>query len=218
MSEQLSYQEFYAQVRQTGVVPVVVLDDAKDAIPLARALEAGGLPAAEVTFRTAAAADAIHAMSEACPGVLVGAGTVLTVEQARRAVDAGARFLVSPGISAEVLDWSLEQGIPYIPAGVTPTEITALMNRGFEVTKFFPASLYGGLKAIKALAQVFVGHQFMPTGGVSAANLAEFLECGSIIACGGSWMAPRMLVAEGRFDEVEALCAEAAAIVRTVRG
>lgn len=217
MKERLTYQEFYSRVEQVGVVPVVVLDDAKDAVPLARALARGGLPAAEVTFRTAAAADAIHAMSDACPDVLVGAGTVLTVDQARRAVDAGARFLVSPGSSPELLDWCVEHEVPYIPAGVTPTEITALINRGFEVTKFFPASLYGGLKAIQSLAQVFVGHRFMPTGGVSAANLAEFLGCESIIACGGSWMAPRALVAAGRFDEVEALCADASAIVHVTR-
>lgn len=210
--------EFYRQVEGIGVVPVVVLDDAGDAAPLARALVEGGLPSAEVTFRTAAAPDAIRAMSEGCPEILVGAGTVLNVDQARRAVEAGARYIVSPGYDRGVVDWCLEREVPVMPAGVTPTEVTALVNAGLEVTKFFPAAQYGGLATIKALASVFVGHRFMPTGGVSLDNLGEYLSCPAVIACGGTWVAKPDVVRAHDFERVRALAAEAAGVVRAVRG
>jgi len=204
---------FYENVESMGVVPVVVLDRVEDAEPLAKVLVEGGLPSAEVTFRTAAAADAIHTMAEKCPDILVGAGTVLNVEQAQRAVDAGASFIVSPGYDLGVVDFCLEHKIPVIPAGVTPTEVTALVNRGLEVTKFFPAAQYGGLATIKALASVFVGHRFMPTGGVNATNLAEYLASPAIIACGGTWMVKPQMIREGRFDEMLALTKEARSII-----
>ena len=146
----MSYMDsFYENVEKMGVVPVVVLDKAEDAKPLAEVLVEGGLPSAEVTFRTAAAADSIKIMADECPDIMAGAGTVLTVEQAKRAVDAGAKFIVSPGYNMEIVDWCLENKVPVIPAGVTPTEVTALVNKGLEVTKFFPAAQYGGLATIK---------------------------------------------------------------------
>ena len=210
----MSYMDsFYENVESMGVVPGVVLDRVEDAEPLAKVLVEGGLPSAEVTFRTAAAADAIHTMAEKCPDILVGAGTVLNVEQAQRAVDAGASFIVSPGYDLGVVDFCLEHKIPVIPAGVTPTEVTALVNRGLEVTKFFPAAQYGGLATIKALASVFVGHRFMPTGGVNATNLAEYLASPAIIACGGTWMVKPQMIREGRFDEMLALTKEARSII-----
>lgn len=215
----MSYMdEFYQQVEKIGVVPVVVIEDAGDALPLARALVEGGLPSAEVTFRTVAAPDAIRAMSEGCPEILVGAGTVLNLDQARRAVEAGARYVVSPGYDMGVVDWCLEHEVPVMPAGVTPTEVTALVNAGLDVTKFFPAAQYGGLATIKALASVFVGHRFMPTGGVSLDNLREYLSCPAVIACGGTWVTKPDLVRSHDFERVRALAAEAAGVVREVRG
>lgn len=215
----MRYMEgFYQQVEQMGVVPVVVLDRVADALPVAEALVAGGLTSAEVTFRTPVAADAIHQMATQCPDIFVGAGTVLNVRQARQAVDAGARFVVSPGYDPVVTDWCISQRVPVIPAGVTPTEITALINKGLPVTKFFPANLYGGLNGIKTMASVFTGHRFMPTGGVNPANLHEYLSCPAVIACGGTWITKKDLIAAGDFAQVQALAAEAAAIVREVHG
>lgn len=215
----MSYMDgFYKDVEKVGVVPVVVLNDVKNALPLADALVRGGLPAAEVTFRTDATADSIHEMAQKCPKISVGAGTVLTVEQAKRAVDAGAKFIVSPGFNLEVVDWCLQNKVNVIPAGVTPTEVTALVNRGLEVTKFFPAAQYGGRKTIDALASVFVGHRFMPTGGVNSDNLAEYLDDPAIIACGGTWMVKPALIRAGAFGEIHKLTETAAAIVREHRG
>ena len=209
--------DFYKNVEQVGVVPVVVLDRVEDAVPLGKALAEGGLPAAEVTFRTAAAADSIHAIAQECPDVLVGAGTVLNEAQAKRAVDAGARYIVSPGYDMGVVRWCLAHEVPVIPAGVTPTEVTALVNEGIEVTKFFPAAQYGGLNTIKALAAPFVGHRFMPTGGVSTANVEEYLSSSAIIACGGTWMVKPALFADGDFSKVEQIAREAMDVVKKVR-
>lgn len=217
-TEYMKKNGFYEQVEKTGVVPVVVLERVEDAVPMASALVSGGLPAAEVTFRTAAAADCIHAMSEKCPDILVGAGTVLNVEQCKRAVDAGAKFIVSPGYDLGIINYCLENEINLIPGGVTPTEITTLVNLGFDVTKFFPANLYGGLKGIESLAAVFVGHRFMPTGGVNTENLRDFLGSSAIIAAGGTWMVKPALFADGDFSKVESLAAGAAAAVREIRG
>ena len=201
----MSYMDgFYKGVEQVGVVPVVVLDRAEDAVPLGKALAEGGLPAAEVTFRTAAAADSISAIAKECPDVLVGAGTVLNEAQAKRAVDAGARFVVSPGYDMGVVRWCLSHQVPVIPAGVTPTEVIALVNEGIEVTKFFPAAQYGGLSTIR----------FMPTGGVNAENLNDYLADPAIIACGGTWMCKPAMIHAGEFDRICELSREAAAIVR----
>ena len=176
------------KIAELKVVPVVVLEDAKDAAPLAKALCEGGLPCAEVTFRTAAAKDSIKAMSEAYPEMLVGAGTVLTKEQVDSAVEAGAKFIVSPGFDPEIVDYCLEKEIPVFPGCITPSEVAQAVKRGLRVVKFFPAEQFGGVATIKALSAPYVGLKFMPTGGVSAKNLKEYLACKPIVACGGSWM------------------------------
>jgi 2-dehydro-3-deoxyphosphogluconate aldolase/(4S)-4-hydroxy-2-oxoglutarate aldolase len=218
MAKYMRQDGFYEGVERIGVMPGVVLEKVEDAIPMGNALKQGGLSAAEVTFRTPAAADCIHAIANDCQGVLVGAGTVLNLGQAKRAVDAGAKFIVSPGFDLQVVDWCLANEVDVIPAGVTPAELTALVNRGIEVTKFFPAGIYGGLKAIDALASVFVGHRFMPTGGVNAENLRDYLADKAIIAAGGTWMVRPALFQNGDFSEVERKSAEAAQVVREVRG
>lgn len=217
-TEYMKNNGFYETLHTTGVVPVVVLEKVADAVPMAHALVSGGLPAAEVTFRTAAAADCIREMSEKCPDILVGAGTVVNLEQAKRAVDAGAKFIVGPGTDLETIDWCIENKVNVLPGAVTPTELTTLINRGLDVTKFFPANLYGGLKAMKTLASFFVGHRFMPTGGVNTENLEEYISDPAVIVAGGTWMVKPKLFADGDFSQVEKLTAEAAAVVKKVRG
>ena len=212
------FESFYERIQAIGVVPVVVLDRVEDAVPLADALVAGGLPAAEVTFRTPVAAACIRAMRDAHPDMCIGSGTVLTSEDVDRTVEAGGEFVVSPGFDADVVQRCLDLDVPVLPAAVTPTEVMAIRRMGLTVSKFFPAKSFGGLTTIKDLAAPFVGHRFMPTGGVSQANLEEFLSNPSIIACGGTWMVKADLVHDGRFDEVERLSAEAAATVRRLRG
>ncbi len=204
--------------RKIGIVPVVVIDDKKDAEPLAKALVDGGLPCAEVTFRTAAAEETIRIMSEKFPDMLVGAGTVLTTEQADRAAAAGAKFIVSPGLNPEVVRHCLKKGIPVIPGIQTPTEIETALSLGLKTVKFFPAEPAGGLKMIKAVAAPYVGLTFMPTGGISASNVRDYLAYDRIVACGGSWMVKKDLIAEGRFDEIRGMVAEAAQIVKEIRG
>ena len=204
--------------RSTGVVPVVVLDDAKDAIPTARALLTGGVDVMEITFRTAAAADSIKAVSENCPDMLVGAGTVVTLDQCKQALECGAKFIVSPGFDPEVVSWCAERNVPVTPGCVTPTEIMAAMKLGLNVVKFFPAGVYGGLKAMKSLSAPFGGVKFIPTGGVDAKNLKEYLEAPFVHAVGGSWLCPKKEIAVGNFDAITALCREASEIVKEVRG
>ena len=206
------------EFRKIGIVPVVVLDDAKDAVPLAKALTEGGLPCAEVTFRTAAAADVIKNMVDAYPDILVGAGTVLTTEQVDRAVEAGAKFIVSPGLNPEVVQYCLDRDIPVTPGTQTPSEMEQAMTLGLDFVKFFPAEPAGGLKMIKAVAAPYVNLTFMPTGGINAGNVRDYLAYDRIVACGGSWMVPKKLVNEGKFDEITTLVAEAAAIVKEIRG
>jgi len=193
------------------IVPVVVLDDAADAGPLATALVAGGLPVAEVTFRTAAAADAIRIMA-ARGDVLVGAGTVLTPAQVDAAVAAGAQYVVSPGTSRAVVERCAEHGVPALPGAVTATEVQAALELGLTTVKFFPAGTSGGPKAIAALAAPFTSVRFVPTGGVGAANLAEYLALPSVCAVGGSWMVPRDRIRAGDVDAVRALTREAVAL------
>ena len=212
------FDQFYTTLESLGIVPVVVLDKVEDAAPLAHALMAAGMKSAEVTFRTACAAECIAAMAEAEPEMCVGAGTVLTVEQVEQARAAGAKFIVSPGYDDAIIDYCLENKVNLIPGAVTPAELTHLINRGFDITKFFPANLYGGLKATETLSAVFVGHRFMPTGGVNLENLPEFLGSKSIIAAGGTWMVKPALFADGDFSKVEEMTAEAAAVVKKVRG
>lgn len=198
------------------LVPVVVIDDAKDADGLARALIEGGLPVAEVTFRTAAAADAIRAMAKH-PEILLGAGTVLTPEQVDAAVDAGASYIVSPGLSKAVVQRAAERGVAVLPGATTATELQAALELGISTVKFFPAGTSGGPKAIAALAAPFVDVSFVPTGGVSADNLADYLAIDKVVAVGGSWMVPKKLVAAQRFDEIRDLVAEAVALARSIR-
>jgi 2-dehydro-3-deoxyphosphogluconate aldolase/(4S)-4-hydroxy-2-oxoglutarate aldolase len=197
------------------LVPVVVLDDAADANALAGALVAGGLPVAEVTFRTAAAQESIRAMS-ARGDILVGAGTVLTVAQVDQAVAAGARFVVSPGLSRAVVERCREKGVLALPGAVTATEVQAALELGITTVKFFPAGTSGGAAAISALAAPFGDVRFVPTGGVGPKNLAEYLAIPVVAAVGGSWMVPRDLVKSGDFAGIQALSAEAVAMVRTL--
>ena len=200
------------RIQKLKIVPVVKLDDAEQAIPLAGALWKGGLPAAEITFRTDSAAEAIERIHSKMPDILLGAGTVLNVDDARRAVKAGAQFLVSPGFSRRVVEFAKERGIPVFPGVCTPTEVMEALDYQLEVVKFFPAGQFGGLDTIKALSAPFVGIRFMPTGGSHAGNLAEYLKFDKVIACGGSWMVKDSLIKEGRFDEIAELAAEAVRI------
>ncbi len=209
--------EILERIHRIGVIPVIAIEDAKQAAPLARALVAGGLPAAEVTFRTAAAEEAMRTITREVPEMLVGAGTVLTCEQVDRALDAGAKFIVSPGTNPKVVRHCQERGVPIVPGVVTPTEIEAALELGVEVLKFFPAEPSGGLSMLKALSAPYTGVKFMPTGGVSAANAADYLKAPFIWACGGSWMVKKDQISAGKFDEIQALAAQAAAIVKTVR-
>ena len=200
-----------------GVVPVVVLDDAKDAAPLAKALVEGGLPCAEVTFRTAAAEESIKIMTSEYPDMFVGAGTVLTIDQVDRAVAAGAKFIVSPGFDPEIVDYCISKDIPGFPGCITPSEVAQAVKRGLKVVKFFPAEQFGGVATIKAMAAPYVGLKFMPTGGISAKNLENYLSCDKIVACGGSWMVKGDLVKAGKFDEIKALTAEAVKLAAEIR-
>ena len=203
------------KISNIGIVPVVVLDDAKDAEPLAKALCEGGLPCAEVTFRTDAAEESIRRMTASFPNMLVGAGTVLTTEQVDRAVGAGAKFIVSPGFNEEVVKYCLSKGIPMVPGINNPTGIEAALSLGLDVVKFFPAEQSGGVAMIKAMAAPYTTVKFMPTGGVNAGNICDYLAFDKIIACGGSWMVKKDLVAAGKFDEIKRLTEEA---VRTMLG
>ena len=206
-------------IRKTGIVPVVVLDDAKDAEPLAEALIRGGLPCAEVTFRTAAAEESIRRMTEKFPEMLVGAGTVLTTEQVDRAVATGAKFIVAPGLNPVTVKYCLEKGIPVFPGVLTPSEIEQALSLGLQVVKFFPAEPSGGLKMIQAIAAAYVGLKFMPTGGINAKNVGEYLaDEKHILACGGSWMVKKDLIAAGEFGKIEEMAREAAALVKEYRG
>lgn len=206
------------KIEALGVVPVVVLEDAKDAEPLAKALVEGGLPVAEVTFRTAAAEESIKKMAAAYPDMLVGAGTVLTIEQVDRAVAAGAKFIVSPGFDPEIVDYCLEKGYPVFPGIITPSELAQAVKRGLKVVKFFPAEQFGGVSTIKALAAPYTNVRFMPTGGVNAKNLPDYLGFKKIIACGGSWMVKGDLVKAGEFDKIKEMTAEAVKLVKEIRG
>ena len=191
------------------VVPVVVLDKAEDAVPTAKAMAAGGVDTMEITFRTACAPEAIKAVAENCPEVCVGAGTVLNLEQAKLAVEMGAKFIVSPGFSEEVVAWCVENGIPVAPGCVTPTEIMAALKHGLKMIKFFPANVYGGLNAMKNLSAPFVGVKFLPTGGVNAANIKEYIDAPFIHAVGGSWVCPKADIAASNWEKITNLCIEA---------
>ncbi len=206
------------EIGRIGIVPVVVLDDAKDAEPLAKALCDGGLPCAEVTFRTAAAEESIKIMAEKFPDMLVGAGTVLTTEQVDRAVAAGAKFIVSPGLNPRIVKYCVDKGILITPGTANPSDVEQALEQGLEVVKFFPAEQAGGLKMIKAMAAPYTTVKFMPTGGINATNVRDYLAYDRIIACGGSWMVKGDLVKAGNFEKITELVKEAVAIVKEVRG
>lgn len=206
------------QIQNLAVVPVVVLEDTEDALPLAKALCEGGLPCAEVTFRTDAAEESIKIMTEVFPDMLVGAGTVLTAEQVDQAVKVGAKFIVSPGFDPEIVDYCISNDIPVFPGCITPSEVAQAVKRGLKVIKFFPAEQFGGIAAIKALAAPYTDIKFMPTGGINPKNLENYLSNDKIIACGGSWMVKGNLIKEGRFDEIRILTAEAVKLASGIRG
>ena len=209
-------ENIMVQIEKTGVIPVVVINDVEDAEPLAQALCEGGLPCAEVTFRTAAAEESIRKMTDIYPNMLIGAGTVLTTEQVDRAVVAGAKFIVSPGFDPEVVDYCILKQIPVFPGCITPSEVAQAVKRGLKVVKFFPAAQFGGVSTIQALAAPYVGLKFMPTGGVNAKNLADYLQCKSIIACGGSWMVKSDLIKAGEFEKIKDMTKEAVSLVNEI--
>ena len=210
--------EVLKKIQEIGIVPVVVLDDAKDAAPLAKALIDGGLPCAEVTFRTEAAEECIRIMAEQFPEMLVGAGTVLTTDQVDRAVAAGAKFIVSPGLNPRIVKYCVEKGILITPGCANPSDVEQAIENGLEVVKFFPAEQAGGLPMIKAMAAPYTNMMFMPTGGISPSNVRDYLGFKKIIACGGSWMVKGDLVKAGDFAKITELSKEAVAIVKEVRG
>lgn len=206
------------KIGKTGIVPVVVLNKVSDAIPLAEALIKGGLPCAEVTFRTDAAEESIREISNKFPEMFVGAGTILTTEQVDRAVAAGAKFIVSPGFNPEVVEYCINKGYPICPGIMTPTELEMALSYGLDVVKFFPAENAGGLKMIKAMSAPYTMMKFMPTGGINATNVREYLACDKILACGGSWMVKGDLINSGNYTEIEHLTKEATEIVKEIRG
>lgn len=197
------------QIQAIGIVPVVKIDRVEDAVPLAKALCEGGLPCAEVTFRTAAAEGAIKAISDAFPNMLVGAGTVLTPEQVDKAVNAGAKFIVSPGLNPKTVRYCVEKGIPITPGTANPSDVEQAIELGLDVVKFFPAEAAGGLNMIKSMAAPYTSMMFMPTGGINAKNLNSYLDFPKILACGGSWMVSDTLINAGEFDKIRDLTREA---------
>lgn len=200
-----------------GVIPVLEIDSAQHAKPLAESLLAGGLPVAEITLRTEAALESIRLISREVSGVTVGAGTVINRDQAQAACEAGAQFLVSPGMVEEVVVWAQENQIPILAGAVTPTEMIRAINMGLSILKFFPAEAVGGLAAIKAMSDPFPQLSFIPTGGIRLENLAEYLQMKKIHAVGGSWMAKRGMIADGKFDDIRRMTKEASDIVKRIR-
>jgi 2-dehydro-3-deoxyphosphogluconate aldolase/(4S)-4-hydroxy-2-oxoglutarate aldolase len=206
-----------SELGRAGLVPVIKIDRPQDAVPLAAALVGAGVPVMEITFRTAAARDAIQRIARDVPAVVLGAGTVLTLEQAQEAVDAGARYIVSPGYHAGIVDWCGARGIPVAPGVATATEIMSALDKGLQILKFFPAEELGGVRMLKALAGPFANVRFIPTGGITAGTLAEYVALPNVFAVGGSWMVAPRLIAAGDFSEIARLAVEARNIVRQVR-
>ncbi len=202
------------RLEEIRIVPVVKIERAEDAKGLAGALVRGGIPCAEVTFRTDAAAQSIRLMSETYPEMLVGAGTVLKTGQVDAAIEAGAEFIVSPGLNPKIVRYCQEKGIPVYPGVATASEIEQALELGLSVVKFFPAEVNGGVKAIKALSGPYIQLRFMPTGGINADNIKDYLACPQVIACGGSWMVRENLIEEKRFDKIEELCKEVVEQIR----
>ncbi len=207
-------KKIWETLGQLGLIPIITIDRPEDAIPLARALLDGGIDCAEITFRTATAPEAIRSITGQFREMFVGAGTVLTMQQAEQAVRSGAHYIVSPGFDATIVDWCLERNIPMLPGVATPTEIMMALKRGVTLLKFFPAEELGGVRMLKALSGPFPGVRFIPTGGINATNLPAYLALPNVVACGGSWMTTRSMIAEGRFDEIARLVGEGRELVR----
>jgi 2-dehydro-3-deoxyphosphogluconate aldolase / (4S)-4-hydroxy-2-oxoglutarate aldolase len=204
----------FDQIRSLGIIPVVIIENENAAEPLAEALMEGGLPCAEITFRTDAAQRAIERVKKAYPSMLLGAGTVLSIEQVNKAVDAGAQFIVSPGINPTVVDYCQKHNIEVIPGVVTPTEIESALERKLNVVKFFPAEACGGIKYLRAISAPYRGIDFIPTGGIDETNVLSYLNFNRVLACGGSWMVKPDLIAKGAFDEIRGLTKSAIALMR----
>jgi 2-dehydro-3-deoxyphosphogluconate aldolase/(4S)-4-hydroxy-2-oxoglutarate aldolase len=204
-------------MREAGIVPVIKLDKAENAVPLGKALVKGGLPVAEITFRTGAAAESIRRLKKELPEMLVGAGTVLTIEQAEAAIAAGASFAVTPGFNPKIVDFCQGKGLPIVPGVNSPSQVEQGLERGLTLLKFFPAEASGGIKMVKALHGPYSDVSFVPTGGIDASNLAAYLALPYVPACGGSWMVKEELIASGNWDEITKLVAEAVALVRSCR-
>lgn len=206
------------KITQLGVVPVVMIDDTTAAAPLGQALIDGGPPCAEITFRTAVAPAVLATMAAQFPSLVLGAGTILSVEQAEMAVKCGARFIVTPGFDDDVVDYCLANDVPIVPGIVTPSELNRALKKGIRTVKFFPAEAAGGVKMLKSLSSPYGDVTFMPTGGVNADNLPDYLAIPAVLACGGSWMVKRTLIADGDFATITRLAREAVTIVQASRG
>jgi len=204
-------------IGRLALLPVVQIEHAADAVNLGKALIEGGLPCAEITFRTDSAEQAIQFISASLPEIILGAGTVLSIAQAEKAIGAGAQFIVSPGFNPKVVDWCLEHGVPVIPGVATPTEIEMGLDKGLNILKFFPAQALGGVETLKALAAPYASVKFIPTGGINPQNLAQYLNLPIVFACGGSWFVKTNLIAAGEFDEITRLTKEAVSIVHQCR-
>ena len=209
--------EILKKITEIGIVPVISISDVEKAIPLAEALMAGGIPCAEITFRTAEGEECIRRIAKQVPEVLLGAGTILTKDQANRAKEAGAKFVVSPGFNPKVVKYCVKNGILMLPGCSTPTDMEAAMGFGLDTVKFYPAELGGGLPYIKACAAPYTGLKFMPSGGINADNLGKYMAFNKVVACGGSWMVSKELLDAGNFDEITRLSKEAVQIVKTAR-
>ncbi len=205
------------RMRSAGVIPVIKLDSPEQAVPLGRALLKGGVKAAEITFRSPAAAKSIEAVSKELPDMFVCAGTVLTVEQAKLAVDCGAKAIVSPGTNPKVVEWCLRENIPVYPGCATPTEVEAALSMGLSTVKLFPAEAIGGVKLLKALYGPYADVRFMPTGGIFPANLKEYLRLPNVLCCGGSWLCPEDAMANGDWERIEALARSCSELVKKLR-
>jgi len=209
--------ELFTRIRNIGIVPVIKLESPKDALPLGKALVDGGLLAAEITFRTQAAAESIAALRKAFPELLTGAGTVLTIAQAEAAIASGASFIVTPGFNPRIVDFCLEKGMPVIPGVNSPSQVEQGLERGLSLLKFFPAEASGGVKMLKALHGPYADVSFVPTGGIDASNVESYLQLSYVAAIGGTWMVKEDLIASGLYDRIAALCKEAVELVRRCR-
>lgn len=209
--------DMYETLQKVGIVPVIKIDTVAHAVPLAKALKNGGLPAAEITFRSEAAEASIRAISKEVPDLFLCAGTVLTPSLARQAVDAGAKAIISPGTNLETVRWCKEKNIPVIPGCATPSEVEACMREGLDLVKLFPSEVVGGVAMLKALSGPYASMRFMPTGGVKPNNVKDYLSQKNVLACGGTWIVPSDLLKAGNFEEIERLAKEAAALRDEVR-